>query len=52
LPRAIKGVDGRHKPTAMTRGHDCGDEENTDIAASGDYTIRARHVRAFAVTQG
>jgi len=52
LPRAIKGVDGCHMPAAMMREHDCGDEENTDIAAREDYTIRARHVRAFAVTQG
>jgi len=37
---------------AMTRGYDCGDEEGTDIAAREDYTIPARHVRAFAVTQG
>ena len=36
----------------MTRGYDCGDKENTDIAPREDYTIRARHVRAFAVTQG
>lgn len=37
---------------AMTRGYDCGDEEGTDIVTCEDYTIRARHVRAFAVTQG
>ncbi|MGN6309268.1 MAG: hypothetical protein ACTHNN_06885 [Xanthobacteraceae bacterium] len=37
---------------AMTRGYDRGDKENTDIAAREDYINPARHVRAFAVTQG
>jgi hypothetical protein len=36
----------------MTRGYDSGDEEGTDIPGGKDYTILARHVRAFAVTQG
>jgi len=36
----------------MTRGYDSGDEEGTDIAGGEDYTTHARHVRAFAVTQG
>jgi hypothetical protein len=37
---------------AMPQGYDRGAEENTDIAACGDYINPARHVRAFAVTQG